>query len=147
MISHEEFAKLRLVQFRPDDEIAQLEDWEFMDHIWVGEAIRFSEWLRLESDSDSLRSLAIDFDEFPANTAEQVLSAIELPLRRGLNLEQIQSVVGEPVHEEHFVADRASYDFVLDGPSRYFVSCIILNVGGLIYLVVMTPLPDPDEDE
>jgi hypothetical protein len=30
---------LRLVQFLPDAESAELENWEFMDHLWVGEAL------------------------------------------------------------------------------------------------------------
>jgi hypothetical protein len=38
MISHAQFGELRLAQFRTDEEI---EDWEYMDRNWVGEAIGF----------------------------------------------------------------------------------------------------------
>ena len=36
-----------------------------MDQMWVGEAVGFSEWLRLRDKPETLRSLAIDFAEFP----------------------------------------------------------------------------------
>src|SRR6516162_9783919 len=72
MISHVGFGKLRLAQFRPDAEIAELENWEFMDHLWVGEAVGYSEWLRLVDKSETLRSLAIDFSEFPEPAAAEV---------------------------------------------------------------------------
>jgi hypothetical protein len=38
MISHGGFGALRLAQFLPDAEIAELEKWEFMNHVWLGEA-------------------------------------------------------------------------------------------------------------
>ena len=141
MISHTDFGMLRLAQFRPDDEIAELDNWEFMDHIWVGEAIGFSEWLRLEDEPETLRSLAIDFSEFPEPAAEQVLRAIDLPVRAGMKLNELRALLGEPVDEQRFVEDRVSYEFVVPGPPRYEVSCTVLNRGGLRYLVVMAPLP------
>ena len=59
MISHSHFGRLRLADFRPEEGVAALENWEFMDQMWVGEAVGFSEWLRLEDEPDTLRSLAI----------------------------------------------------------------------------------------
>ena len=84
MIAHAQFGELRLAQFRRDTEIVQLADWEFMDALWVGEAIGFSEWLRLKSDPESLRSLSIDFTEFPTDATAAVLQAIDLPFRVGI---------------------------------------------------------------
>jgi hypothetical protein len=60
MISHDRFGALRLAHFLPDAQIAELRDWEFMEHLWSGEAIGFSEWLRLENEPDVLRSLAYE---------------------------------------------------------------------------------------
>lgn len=141
MISHARFGKLRLIQFRPDAEIAELAGWEFMDALWVGEAVGFSEWLRLESDPEVLRSLAIDFAEFPEAAASAVLQAIDLPVRRAMTAKKLRAVLGEPVEEHRFVADRVTYEFALAGPPRYNVSCTVLKRGGLSYLVVMRPLP------
>ena len=141
MISYARFGKLRLAQFRPDTEITELADWEFMDALWVGEAVGFSEWLRLESEPEVLRSLSIDFREFPAAAASDVLRAIELPIRAGMRLEELRAALGEPIEEQRFAKDRASYEFVLAKSPRYNVSCTVLNEGGLTYLVVMRPLP------
>ena len=63
MISHAQFGKLRLARFCPDAAIVELDEWEFMDQVWVGESIGFSEWLRLKSEPETLRSLANDFSE------------------------------------------------------------------------------------
>ena len=141
MISIARFGQLRLAQFRPDVEIAELTNWEFMEAIWIGEAIGFSEWLRLESDPGVLRSLAIDFVEFPEAAAGAVLQAIELPVRAGMRLRELRDLLGEPVGELRFVPDRVTYEFVLVGPPKYDVSCTVLNDGGLSYLVIMRPLP------
>ena len=138
MISYTRFGKLRLTQFRPDADIADLAGWEFMDDVWVGEAIGFSEWLRLESDPEVLRSLALDFAEFPADAADTVLRAIDLPVRAGMSAPELQTLFGDPVKQLRFVADRITYKFVVSGP-HYSVSCTVLNDGGLSYLVVMRP--------
>jgi len=139
MISHIQFGKLRLALFRPDEKITHLAGWEFMDAMWVGEAIGFSEWLRLESDPEVLRSLALDFAEFPPDAAASVLRAIELPVRAGMQVGELRAVLGEPVKQHRFVPDRVSYEYVVAGPPTYNVSCTVLNDGGLSYLVVMCP--------
>jgi len=144
MISYARFGKLRLAQFRSDAEIDELSDWEFMEHPWVGEAIGFSEWLRLESDPDVLRSLAIDFGEFPESAAAAVLKAIDLPVRAGMSSDELRALFGEPVEEHRFVKGRVTYEFISTGPPEYEISCTLLDTGGLTYLVVMRPLPKAD---
>src|SRR3954467_9388615 len=119
MISYARFGVLRLAQFRPDTEITGLAHWESRDALWVGEAIGFSEWLRLESEPDVLRSLAIDLDEFPEAAASAVLRAIELPIWAGMQLEELRAALGDPGEEQRFVKDRASYEFRPAGPPRF----------------------------
>lgn len=58
-VSHAEFGWLRLADYVSTQEIVQLVDWEYLDHDWVGEAIGFTEWLRLESEPEVLRSIAL----------------------------------------------------------------------------------------
>jgi hypothetical protein len=107
----------------------------------VGEAVGFSEWLRLESAPQVLLSLAIDFAEFPDEEVSTVLQAIDLPMRRGMTAKELRAIFGEPTEEHRFVADRVTYEFTVAGPPRYNVSCTVLNRGGLTYLLVMRPLP------
>lgn len=141
MISHAAFGKLRLAQFLPGAEMAELDNWEFLDHLWVGEAVGFSEWLRLENQPETLRSLAIDFGEFPGPAAADVLRTIDLGVRAGMKLDKLCEILGEPTKEHRFVNDRVSYEFVVPGPPTYDISCTVLNNGGLTYLVVVVPLP------
>lgn len=141
MISYARFGKLRLNQFRADTDITALDNWEFVDHVWIGEAVGFSEWLRLADDPDVLRSLALDFTEFPAQAAAKVLRVIDLPLRAQMTFEELRKLLGEPVNERRFAKDRVSYEFVVVGPPKYNVSCTVRHSGGLTYLVVMRPLP------
>jgi hypothetical protein len=140
MISHARFGKLRLAQFLTDVDIAELDDWEFMDAIWVGEAVGFSEWLRLKSDPDVLRSLAIGFTEIPETIAIRILHELDLPIRAGMRIGELQTLFGAPVAKQQYTKDRISYDFKIAKP-RYDLSCAVLNKGGLTYLVVMRPLP------
>jgi len=143
MITHDRFGALRLAQFLPDAKIAELENWEFMYHVWLGEAVGFSEWLRLENDPGVLRSLAIDFTDFPEQAAAEVLRRIELPVQRGMNLGELREILGEPVNELRLpkVKDRVTYEFVVSDAARYDVRCTVRNEGGLTYVVVMAPLP------
>jgi len=139
MIPYDQFARLRLARFLPAADLAELDNWEFEEHLWVGEALGFSEWLRLEDDPDVLRSLAIDFAEFPAPAAESVLRAIQLPVRAGMSLRELDDLLGGRIAEHRFVDDRVSCDYFTPEPHCYRISCTVLNDGGLSYLVVMVP--------
>lgn len=139
MISYARFGTLRLAQFLPDAEIEELSDWEYMDEYWIGEAVGFSEWLRLESEPETLRSLALDFADFPPDAAVAVLQTIDLPVRPGMQIPELQAALGEPVKELRFSANQTTYEFIVAGPP-YEVSCTIRNDSGLSYLTVMRPL-------
>jgi hypothetical protein len=140
MISHSHFGTLRLSNFFPDNEIDQLENWEFLDHLWMGEAIGFSEWLRLEKEPDILRSLAIDFKGLPHSKVEEILRVIDLPIRAAMTIEELKTILGEPYETSHFVLDRVTCEFLFNEPHPYNLSCTALNIGGLVYLVITAPL-------
>lgn len=145
LIPHDQFGRLRLIQFLSDVDLAELENWEFENQLWIGEAHGFSEWLRLEDDPEVLRSLAIDFAELPAHAAKSVLRTIDLPMRRGMSLEDLDRLFGPRIAEYSFVEDRLTCVYLTPEPNRYRISCTVLNDGGLSYLVVMVP-PVGDKD-
>ncbi len=116
MISHKRFGELRLAHFLPRTELAALSNWKFMERLWLGEALGFSEWLRLEDDPEILRSLSLDFSEFPKPAAVAVLETIELSICPGMHAAELTSVLGAPAEERRFVEDRVSYEFLLAGP-------------------------------
>ena len=144
MISHDAFARLRLKQFLPPDAIAPLTDWEFLGRFWIGEGHGFTQWLRLEDDPSVLRSLAVDFHALPDVVVDAILTRLDLPVRRGMTIDQLRRVLGEPREVQTFVTDRLSYDFDYGEPDEYDVSCTVLNDGGLTYLVVTVPLEESD---
>ncbi|WZO98035.1 hypothetical protein EP7_005088 [Isosphaeraceae bacterium EP7] len=139
MISYPEFGALRLSQFRPDAEISELEGWEYEDREWVGEAVGFSEWLRPADTPEVLGSLSLDFGEFPRQAADRVLKAIGLPVRPGMEFEELRAALGEPVETLRFGPAKVTYGFLTPEPHRYKVSCTVKQHGGLSYLDVMIP--------
>ena len=123
---------MRLRDFAAD--VDDLDDWEFMGRMWVGEAIGFSEWLRPDDDPTRLGSLALALRDLPPELSECVLGHLQLPLSRGMHLAQIRGQLGDPVGTQRFVSDRCTFDFKMDG---YSISCTVHDADGLIYVVVM----------
>lgn len=139
MITYAAFGALRLRQFVDPSLIDTLDDWEFMDRLWVGEAFGFSEFLRLRRSPRVLRSLSIDLLDFPAGQAQRVLVLLGLPLAAGMSREQVDSLLGEPVRTLKFVSDRVTYEYVTDGRQPYEVSCTLRENVGLAYIIVSRP--------
>ncbi len=144
MIPHREFGRLRLSEFLPHADSTELENWEYLERVWVGEALGFSEWLRLESDPKVLRVLALDLSQFPQKAATAVLDRIGLPVREGMTGAQLRKLFGAHVREHKFVADRVTREYLTPKPNRYRVSCTVHKTDGLIHVVVMVP-PIGDE--
>jgi hypothetical protein len=140
VISHEQFGRLRLGGFLPTKHIRRLRDWEFQGRVWVGEAAGFSEWLCLAEDPEVLRSLAIDFESFPAGAAARILKRLGLALREGMTLEELKALLGPIGKTLRLVSDRKTYEFRTTGSQPYTVSCTVLEDGGLTYIGVLAPV-------
>lgn len=136
MLSHDEFARLRLSQFADPSEVVQLENWEFLGREWIGEAIGFSEWLRPVDAPETLGSLALDLSTLPRQVTGACLADIGLPVARGMGLAQLTPILGEPCETHRHAEDRVSFEFRTGDIDAYAVSCTILAEGGLTYLVV-----------
>ena len=81
MIPHWVFEKIRLHSFVNDDLIDQLENWEYLGLIWVGEGCYgFSDCLQLETSPGKTRCLHLDLNEMPPNISAAILEFIELPI-------------------------------------------------------------------
>ena len=139
MLTHSEFEKLRFAQFIDASQIAELEDWEFLDREWVGEAIGFTEWLRPQSSPNQLGSIALDLEALPTEVTEACLSCIGLRLRRHMTFGELVSLFGEPLRTLSFVEDRATHEFRVGAPDAYDLSCTVMADGGLSYVVVTVP--------
>ena len=135
MITHRDFHQLRLRSFV--DDVVELQDWQFMGREWIGEANGFTEWLRPVDDPSRLGSLALDLAQLDEVVAGEILDQLGLALRLGMTLTEVVGVLGDQIDTQQFVPDRRSYDFHVDSPDGYSVSCTIKDDDGLIYVVVM----------
>lgn len=143
-LPHDAFGRLRLADFMAAEHLEQLRGWEYLERCWIGEAWGFTEWLRLESAPEVTRSVAIDLVALPESTAQNMIDALRLPLRAGLNQQEITGILGEPTDTEGFVRDRVTLVFRIGAAEPYELGCTVHEEQGLIYLT-MHPAPLPDQ--
>jgi hypothetical protein len=144
MISHSKFGKLRLAQFIKSNDVAEVDNWEFNDRIWLGEAFGFSEWLRLKDDPNILRYLALDFTDFPKTQAAMVLNQLGIEILPGMGIEQVNGCLGKCNKVTSYATDRKTFDYTVGSLEKYEISCTILIDGGLTYLGMMQISPGRD---
>jgi len=155
LISYEAFGRFRLSHFlrnipatrNPKDrgagrrfrrkEIAEVEGWEYLGRVWVGEAFGFTEWLRLSGDPDVLRSISLALTDLPAKGVQTILDALGFPLKPAMRLPAIQKILGNPVAVEARLSDRKTYTFRFGTREVYELRCTLLTAERLIYLTMM----------
>lgn len=126
LIPHKQFGRLRLIDFAPENaEVFELEDWEYLDKLWIGEAIGFTEWLRPVKKPNTLGALSLDLSDLPDKMSQRVFSALLLPLSRGMDYNQVISVLGEPMHSRQFTSGQTSYEFQCGTDWPYEIDCMI----------------------
>ncbi len=139
MITHRELAPLRLEDFLPPTaEIEEVDGWEFMDRVWLGEVYGFTEWLRLRDDPQVLRSVSLDLAYLDQDVADRILSTLQLPLEYGMELAEVNEVLGPPAGQLALVPERITYEYLAGNRDKYYISATIDHQDGLVYLVVMT---------
>lgn len=138
LINHSDFAKLRLENFiSSKDQLESLTGWEFMGDYWIGEAIGFTEWLRLEVKPEETKSISINLDDFDSDELSNIFKTLKIPLKAGMTSEEIKKILGTPLNTESFVADRKSFDFIVGNKDEYYVSCTVVDKIGFTYFVMM----------
>jgi len=140
VITYRRFFGLRLSHFVPNVRLVTLSNWEYMGKLWIGEAVGFTEWLRLIERPDELRSVSIDLQEIDPTVAQKMFSEFDLPVAKGLRLADLERTLGASIASEDFLPDRRSYLFHVGDPDVYHIDCTIHKTLGLIYVVIMTPL-------
>jgi len=142
LIPYSQFAKLRLKQFVGKDvEVSESDGWEWMGGYWINEGVYgFTSFSREEDTPDETGGLEMDFGSLPEDSAKAILDAIRLPLRSGMKLEEVYSILGEPKEKDTFgkyVHDRQTDNFKIGSEQPYYVSCTVHNENGLIYVAVV----------
>ena len=144
MIGAEAFGQLRLRHFLAREDITELSNWKFQGEYWVGEADGFTEFLRLESDPDVVRSIALDLAELPEPACQSIFGALGIQMTRGMSAQDVVGLLGRPSSEKQFpqAKDRVTQVFRLYEPS-YEVSCTVHESKGLVYAVISSLAPRP----
>jgi hypothetical protein len=138
-LSWDDFARLRLAEFVPRSAIRVLRNFEFREHVWVGEAAGFTEWLRRKDDPAVLRSMALDLDALGERVVEAILHRVGLPLHAGMTRTRLGHILGGPtsVHRFPRAPDRETLTYEATSPDSYALSCTVKKAGGLVYLVIL----------
>ena len=138
LISYKQFSKLRLKRFVPADaDILEAGDFEWMGGFWISECLRFTHMSRHEDTPRETGGLEVDFSEITGHAASAIFEAIRLPLRRGMTLREMRSIMGDPDDVDVFVADRKSYNFTVGLQYPYYVSATVHKTDGLIHVTVI----------
>ena len=138
LLDHHAFGKIRFVDFFPhEEEMEKLVAFDFMDDHWIGEAIGFTQFLRLRNDPEVTRSISLSLEDIPESTTHDILLKLKIPLKRSVNIQYIMSILGQPKNELQFQKDRKDYEFILGDEYPYYISCTVHQNRGLIYLVIM----------
>ncbi|MFN8359048.1 MAG: hypothetical protein U0264_03950 [Candidatus Kapaibacterium sp.] len=137
IINYDNFYKLKLADFVSNKEdIQELEDWEFMNAIWNGESIGFTEWLQL-TEGPKEKSISIDLNNLADSSIDKMFSTLKLYLTKGMSKENVLAQFGEPNNIESFVEDRVTFEYIIGSKEKYYLSLTITNDIGLMYVVLM----------
>jgi hypothetical protein len=144
VIPFRDFSALRLARFtRPGDDVVRLEEWEFQDDVWVGEALGLTQFLRRRSDPASLRAVGLDLDSLPDAVTQNLLDAMDLPLRFGMDEAEVRGRMGAPAGTVAFAGTSTLEFEVRVDDGAFCVSCTVDPQDGLVYLDVAAREPRP----
>lgn len=137
LINYDHFYWLKLGDFIANkNDIRSLDDWEFMNDIWQGESVGFSEWIQLKNGAKE-KSIAIDFTNLSKSTTDKMLLVLKLNVRKGMTKEEVIEQFGAPLKIDSYISDRVSFEFIIGGLEKYYLSLTLSETEGLIYLVLM----------
>ena len=138
LASYSDFSKLRLDEFCAGTiERTGAAVWKWMSGYWYCDGIGFTWFGCLDGMKDETGCMEIHLAELPQSEATAILTAVGLPLTRGLSLDSISEVLGEPVNIQSFVDDRKTYIFRVGAVDTYKVDCTVQDEDGLIFVSVL----------
>lgn len=141
LIPYNQFAKLRLKQFVDGrTQVNEMDGVEWLGGYGISEGIRGSDFFRWEKTPNETGAIAVYCADIPENVERKILDAINLPLRSGMKLEEIYSVLGKPTETDVFkghLGDRQSDEFVVGSEQPYRLSVTVHTTDGLIYIAIV----------
>ena len=117
-----------------DDRLVEHDAFSWMGGQWTYEGIGFTWFGRLEDQPEITQGVEIAFDEITPERAAQILRALGLPLYSGMQLKQIQEILGQIQTTQRFVPGRSTFNFRVGAPESYQVSCTVHETDGLVHV-------------
>jgi hypothetical protein len=139
LIDYDEFGRFDIGRFaQPGRGVIHQDDITWRGGVWACDAVGAATCVFLhESMPDVVGGLEIDFRDLSERDTLAFFDALHLPLRPGMSLQQVQTVLGEPTQRVDFIEDRRGYGFEVGSRYPYEVGCIIRDSVGLIYVSVI----------
>lgn len=130
------FEKLRLKDFIP--EVQSLSNWEFMEELWIGDALGFTEWLRPMNRDNQTQSISLDLNDLDSEVAWRVFDVLGLELEKGMTKQEVIEEFGNPSRTLSYTKSRQNYEYLIgSGQNEYHLSLTIDENDGLVYVVMI----------
>lgn len=140
IISYDNFYKLKLEDFISNKEdIEMLDNWEFMNDIWQGESVGFSEWLHLSEETKE-KSISLDLNDLSEASIDKISSTLKLKITKGMTKDNVVKLFGQPKNIESYVSDRLTFEYIIGSKEKYYLSLTVTDEEGLTYFVLMNHL-------
>jgi hypothetical protein len=137
LLISQQFARIRLSQFFPAEEIKPLKDWEYLNRKWVGEAVGFTEALCPKKQPGILKCLSLDLLALDTSMEKHFFDVLQLPLQRGMSEDDVSAVLGPSREVQQFVPQQKTIEFVLHEEYKYTIYCTIHENSGLKYVTIL----------
>lgn len=137
IITYQDFHAIRLSDFYTGADIREIENYEFMGELWVGELSGFNTCLRLLAEPEETRAISLDFTKEDAEMAGRVLEALQLPVTKACSEADLTALFGAPQKKLRLAKDTITLDFIIGEQCVYYLSCTLHHISGLMYLDIV----------
>lgn len=137
ILAYHDFHAIRLSDYYDGPDYREVDNYDFMGEIWVGELSGFNTCLRLASDPNETRAISLDFTKEDVEIAGRIMEALHLPIRRSTSESELVALLGEPQKRLRLAKDTITLDFIIGEQYPYYLSCTLHHLTGLMYLDVV----------
>jgi hypothetical protein len=136
LIDYKNFIRLKLDDFISEKEAVRfVTAFEFLDDLWTGLSIGFTEWLQLEG-NENIKSISLDLTSLPEKSINQIIHKIGLNLKKGMTANDVLQNLGKANKVKKYTEDRISYEYLIGIKDQYYLSVTISDDVGLNYIVI-----------
>ena len=137
IIAYENFRHIRLSDFYDGPDYREVDSYDFMGELWIGELSGFNTFLRPASDPDDTRAISLDFTKDNSEMPGKVLAALGLPIKTACTEAELVDLFGEPHKRLRLAKDTVTVDYFIGERFIYYLSVTLHHVNGLLYVYIV----------